>query len=132
MKIAIKSLLAASLVMVSTSLLATDDAGFSLGNNFEEVTGEALYHAICQGCHMPNAQGAKGAGMYPALAGNPKLGAAPYVIFMVSNGMGGMPALKQYLSDEQIAEVVNYTRSHFGNHFTDVVNADDVKTIAQR
>ena len=132
MKNVIKYFLIVSMLSVSTYTIATDDAGFSEGANFEEVTGEALYHAICQGCHMPNAQGAKGAGAYPALAQNPKLAAAPYVIYMVSNGMGGMPPLKQYLSDEQIAEVVNYTRSHFGNHFTDAVSADDVKTIAQR
>lgn len=132
MKTLFKTFITGLALVVSTYSLATDDAGFSQGNKFEEVTGEALYHAICQGCHMPDAQGAKGAGMYPALAKNPKLGAAPYVIYMVSNGMGGMPALKQYLSDEQIAEVVNYTRSHFGNHFEDVVSADDVKTIAQR
>lgn len=132
MKNATKYFLMVGMMSVSTYTFATDDAGFSEGANFEEVTGEALYHAICQGCHMPNAQGAKGAGAYPALAQNPKLAAAPYVIYMVSNGMGGMPPLKQYLSDEQIAEVVNYTRSHFGNHFTDAVSADDVKTIAQR
>lgn len=132
MKIVRKLLFTVCMMIVSTYSLATDDAGFSQGANFEEVTGDALYHAICQGCHMANAEGAKGAGMYPALAGNPKLAAGPYVIYMVSNGMGGMPPLKQYLSDEQIAEVVNYTRSHFGNHFTDVVDADDVKTIAQR
>lgn len=132
MKKLMRVLLVANMLSVSTYTIATDDAGFSEGANFEEVTGEALYHAICQGCHMPMAQGAKGAGAYPALAQNPKLAAAPYVIYMVSNGMGGMPPLKQYLSDEQIAEVVNYTRSHFGNHFTDAVSADDVKTIAQR
>ena len=132
MKDTLKAFSLAGMLMISSGSYATDDAGFSEGANFEEVTGEALYHAICQGCHMPQAQGATGAGMYPALAKNPKLGAAAYVIYMVSNGMGGMPPLKQYLSDEQIAEVVNYTRSHFGNHFTDVVDADDVKTIAQR
>lgn len=120
------------LLLLSSCAFATDDAGFSQGKNFEEVSGDELYHAICQGCHMPDAQGAKGAGAYPALANNPKLSAAPYVTFMVSNGMGGMPALKQYLSDVQIAEVVNYTRTHFGNHFTDTVSAEDVKTIARR
>jgi len=132
MKKTLNLLITSSMLLVSTCLYATDDAGFSEGANFEEVTGEALYHAICQGCHMTNAEGAQGAGMYPALAKNPKLAAGAYVIYMVSNGMGGMPPLKQYLSDEQIAEVVNYTRSHFGNHFTDVVSADDVKTIAKR
>ncbi len=132
MKLLVKTLVATGLLSLSAVTLATDDAGFSLGNKFEEATGDELYHAICQGCHMPDAQGAQGAGRYPALANNPKLSAGAYVTFMVSNGMGGMPALKQYLSDEQIAEVVNYTRTHFGNNFTDKVSADDVKMIAKR
>ena len=59
------------LLLLSSCAFATDDAGFSQGKNFEEVSGDELYHAICQGCHMPDAQGAKGAGAYPALANNP-------------------------------------------------------------
>ena len=35
--------------------------------------GQAIYEGVCQGCHMPDAKGAVGAGMYPALASNPKL-----------------------------------------------------------
>ena len=35
---------------------------------YPQQTGEALFKGICQGCHMPNAQGAVGAGAYPALA----------------------------------------------------------------
>ena len=30
--------------------------------------GEAIYKGVCQGCHMPDAKGAVGAGAYPALA----------------------------------------------------------------
>lgn len=132
MKLLTKVIIASGMLTASAASLATDDAGFSQGRFFEETTGDEIYHAVCQGCHMSNAQGAQGAGRYPALANNPKLSAAAYVTFMVSNGMGGMPALKQYLSDEQIAEVVNYTRTHFGNSFTDKVSADDVKIIAKR
>ena len=54
---------------------------------FEEQGGEALYKNICQGCHMPNAQGAVGAGMYPALAKNPKLEVAGYPIAVVVNAL---------------------------------------------
>jgi mono/diheme cytochrome c family protein len=32
-----------------------------------------------------------------------------------------MPAFGADLSDNQIAEVVNYVRTHFGNHFMDPV-----------
>ncbi|MCO3053903.1 cytochrome c [Pseudomonas aeruginosa] len=81
---------------------------------------------------MPQAQGAAGAGHYPALAHNPRLAAAAYPIYMVSHGNGGMPSFKDYLSDEQIAAVVNYVRTHFDNHYADTVKIDDVKKITQR
>ena len=51
---------------------------------------------------------------------------------MVSHGNGGMPSFKDYLSDEQIAAVVNYVRTHFDNHYADTVKIDDVKKITQR
>ncbi len=119
--------------MLSTSVAhATDDNEFSHGRHFEETTGEALYTHICQGCHMPDAKGAQGAGKYPALAGNIRLVSAAYMINIISNGQGGMPPFRSYLSDEQIAEVVNYTRTHFGNEFAGAVKADDVKPFTHR
>jgi mono/diheme cytochrome c family protein len=39
-----------------------------------------------------------------------------------------MPPFGPFLSDAQLAAVVNYVRSHFGNHYTDKVTAEDVKT----
>jgi mono/diheme cytochrome c family protein len=55
----------------------------SPGYRFTEQSGEALYNATCAGCHMPDGKGAQGAGHYPALADNPKVEAAPYVIVNV-------------------------------------------------
>lgn len=109
-------------------------AGFAVGaltarGHFVQRDGAALYHAICQGCHMPDARGAQGAGMYPALAANPKLASAAYPALTVLQGRRGMPALGDSLSDEQIAEVVNYVRSHFDNHFADSLTADDVARL---
>jgi mono/diheme cytochrome c family protein len=94
---------------------------------FEEQGGEALYKGICQGCHMPNAQGAVGAGMYPALAKNPKLEVAGYPIAVVVNGQKAMPAFGPMLSDQQIADVINFVRTHFGNNYKDAVKPADVK-----
>ena len=31
--------------------------------------------------------------------------------------------------DEQVAAVVNYVRTHFGNHYRDAVTADNVKAV---
>jgi mono/diheme cytochrome c family protein len=97
--------------------------------HFDQHGGENLYRAICQGCHMPDARGAQGAGMYPALAANPKLASSAYPALTVLQGRRGMPPFAESLSDEQIAEVVNYVRSHFGNSFTDNVTPGDVARL---
>lgn len=70
-----------------------------------------------------------GAGEYPALAGNPKLAAAPYVTMMVLDGHAGMPGFGDMLTDRQVAEVVSYVRTHFGNDHAEVVTVDDVKLL---
>jgi mono/diheme cytochrome c family protein len=102
---------------------------FSTGEAFDEQTGETLYTGICQGCHMPNGQGAAGAGRYPALAKNPKLEAAGYPVTMVLRGFNSMPTFAERLTDAQIARVVNYVRTHFGNSYTDAVKPEDVKAL---
>jgi len=89
--------------------------------------GEAVYRGVCQGCHMTDAKGAEGAGRYPALAGNARLASAGYVIHIVLNGQKGMPALGGNFTDQQVADVVNYVRSHFGNAYKDEVTLEDVK-----
>ena len=88
---------------------------------FPQQTGEDLYQHICQGCHMPDARGAIGAGAYPALAANPRLAAPVYPITVVLRGQRAMISLGESLNDEQIANVLNYVRTHFGNHYKDVV-----------
>ncbi len=94
---------------------------------FTEQGGEAIYKNVCQGCHMPDARGAVGAGMYPALAKNPKLEVAGYPIAVIVNGQKAMPALGGMFSDQQIADVTNYVRTHFGNSYKDKVTPADVK-----
>ncbi|MEA9607094.1 cytochrome c [Xanthomonas campestris pv. plantaginis] len=96
---------------------------------FATASGKHVYQAVCQGCHMPSGTGAQGAGEYPALAGNPKLAAAPYVTMMVLDGHAGMPGFGDMLTDRQVAEVVSYVRTHFGNDHAEVVTVDDVKLL---
>jgi mono/diheme cytochrome c family protein len=67
--------------------------------------------------------------MYPALAGNAKLASAAYPVLTVLNGRHGMPPLGVYLSDAQVAEVVNFVRTHFDNHYTDAVTPGDVAKL---
>ncbi|MGH8121917.1 MAG: c-type cytochrome [Rudaea sp.] len=96
---------------------------------FVHKDGATLYRAVCQGCHMADAKGASGAGSYPALAANPKLASAAYPAITVVHGRHGMPAFGDYLTDAQVAEVVNYVRTHFDNHYADPLSADDVKKL---
>ena len=95
---------------------------------FTEQGGEAIFKNVCQGCHMPQAQGAVGAGMYPALAKNSKLETAGYPVSVVVNGQKAMPAFGGMFSDQQVADVVNYVRTHFGNSYKDKVTPADVKS----
>jgi mono/diheme cytochrome c family protein len=97
---------------------------------FPQQSGEDLFKNICQGCHMPDAKGAIGAGAYPALADNPRLKAAIYPVVVVLHGQRAMPSFGDSLNDEQIANVINYVRTHFGNHYKDQVSPQAVK--AQR
>jgi mono/diheme cytochrome c family protein len=100
---------------------------FSNGYSFGEVTGEELFANICQGCHMPDAMGATGAGTYPSLASDSYLQSSGYPVYVVLHGRRAMPPFADMLSDDQIAAVVNYLRTHFGNNFRDSVTAADVK-----
>ena len=93
-------------------------------------TGAAVYQHVCQGCHMANGRGAMGAGAgFPSFAGNTKLASAGYPVYVVLNGMGGMPWFNGELSNTQIAGVVNYIRTHFSNHDTDAVKPADVAAV---
>jgi len=46
----------------------------------------------------------------------------------VVNGSKGMPPFGALLDDEQVAAVVNYVRSHFGNSYPDTVSSADVRS----
>lgn len=99
------------------------------GPPFAMQGGEAVYSGVCQGCHMADAKGAVGAAAYPALAKNSRLESAGYVLTMVMNGHRGMPPFRGHFTDTQIADVVNYVRSHFGNRYRDKISAADVEAL---
>jgi mono/diheme cytochrome c family protein len=117
-----------------------DDASFASVATLSNVSGEAIYSRICQGCHMPNGAGAVGAGHYPKLAGSTALASWQYVVLTMLGGRNGMPAFSApandqwdgptvHLSDAQVADVVNYLRSHFGNHYKDRISASQVAKL---
>jgi mono/diheme cytochrome c family protein len=112
----------------STGLSASEPA-LSAGFVFSEKSGEQLFANVCRGCHMPDGKGATGAGTYPSLAGNKNLEASGYPIAVVVNGQRGMPPFGSMMSNEQVAAVVNYLRTHFGNDYRDDVTADEVRAV---
>jgi mono/diheme cytochrome c family protein len=101
----------------------------SSGSRFVQSTGEDLFANICQGCHMPDGNGASGAATYPSIANDRKLEASGYPVHVVVNGQRAMPPFGAMLSDDQVAAVVNYLRTHFGNDYRDAVTAADVKPV---
>jgi mono/diheme cytochrome c family protein len=113
-------------------LAQSGDSQFSNPARFMVPTGEGLYADLCQGCHMPGGVGAVGAGAYPALAGNSNLASAGYPLTLVVNGRNAMPPFGDLLTDQQVAAVVNYVRTHFGNQFTGEVTAEDAKAVRPR
>ena len=114
---------------------AVEDTGM-MGTN----DGEKIYQQICAGCHMSKGQGAEGAGKYPAFAGSANMASSRYVAITMLNGRRNMPAFALprrnefyfppvWLSDAQVANVVNYIRSNFGNSYPDPITADDVRAL---
>jgi mono/diheme cytochrome c family protein len=123
-------------LLASAPLLQAADTPFSApqplvseGRRFTEKDGESLYKAICQGCHMADGKGAQGAAAYPALAGNPNLASPLYPAVLVLKGRKAMPPFRALLSDEQIAEVSNYVRSHLGNNHPGMLTPAEVKAL---
>lgn len=92
--------------------------------------GKVIYEHICQSCHMADGRGGHlSPAVYPALVGNPRLAARVYPAMLVVNGQGAMPAFGTMLSDEQVAAVVNYLRTNFGNTFADTLTVPEVRAL---
>ncbi|HEY2760386.1 MAG TPA: cytochrome c [Pirellulales bacterium] len=108
---------------------STSEPAPGAGSGFIEKTGEQLFAGVCQGCHMSDGKGAVGAGTYPSLAGDRNLESSGYPIGVVVNGQRGMPPFGSMMSNDQVAAVVNYLRTHFDNGYQDEVTAGDVKAV---
>ncbi|WP_029921820.1 c-type cytochrome [Nevskia soli] len=131
----------AALMLGAAAIAAhADDSSFTSTAGIGSIGGEEIYSRICQGCHMPQGQGAVGAGHYPKLAGDPRLASWQYMALTVLDGRNGMPPFglptdqvqetrTVHLSDAQVADVVNYVRSHFGNAYKDKVTASQVTAL---
>ena len=80
------------------------------------LDGERLYARNCLYCHGP-----QGGGIYGvALAENPRLDEARWPIRRVLLGGLGMPSFHRTLVPAEIAAVISYVRTSFGNDYGDV------------
>ncbi|MEN6455098.1 MAG: cytochrome c [Prolixibacteraceae bacterium] len=102
--------------------------------------GEGVYKAYCATCHQPNGKGVPG--MYPPLTPNTYIANKDSIIHVVLNGMQGkievdgevfnnFMAPHSHLSDQELAEVISYVRSSFGNAL-DPVTADEVASARKK
>lgn len=101
--------------------------------------GEKVFTANCSSCHQANGKGQPG--VFPPLAGNAVVtGDATGVIHIVKDGLNGkvavhgtayngqMPPWKGTLSDSDIAAVVTYIRTAWGNSATAVTESQVAAT----
>ena len=101
--------------------------------------GEEVYSANCATCHMPEGEGVEAA--FPPLAKTAYVKDATRAINIVLKGQEGeitvngkkynvpMAALSQ-LTDQQIADVLNYVRNSWGNK-NPMIKAAQVKAARQ-
>ena len=90
------------------------------------VDGREIYTRYCAACHQLHGQGREG--MFPPLAGSRTLTGNPRVPATVilsgvqskSNPQANMPAFGDAYTDQQIAAVLSYVRTQWGNKATSV------------
>jgi len=137
MKASLRAILLIVSTVIGASPVAADDASpksaaMSHGWQFSEQDGANLFRNICAGCHQPDARGAVGAGAYPSLVADEHLASASFITSVLLGGLKAMPPVGDMMSDAQVAEVVNYVRTHFSNAYSDAASAADVAAARRR
>jgi len=95
--------------------------------------GKSVYQKYCLTCHQADGSGVPG--MFPPLSPNEWIANKDKIIELLLNGQSGeitvngevynnlMPA-HDFLSDQQIADVISYVRTSFGNDLDPVTKED--------
>ncbi len=87
------------------------------------ATPQSQFLDNCSACHQATGKGVKGA--FPALAGSPFVQGDPKIVMTtVLNGRAGMPAFKDDLTDADLAAILTYVRSSWGNKASAIKPAD--------
>jgi cytochrome c oxidase cbb3-type subunit 2 len=106
---------------------ASVGAASTVADRDDAAKGHALFTANCAACHQATGEGLPGA--FPPLKGNPTVNDADATthIRVVLHGLQGgsvagiaysspMPPFAETLGDADIASIINYERSAWGNH----------------
>jgi mono/diheme cytochrome c family protein len=104
----------------------------SHGWEFSEQGGADLFGNICAACHQADAKGAVGAGVYPSLVADKNLASSDFMLAVLLDGLKDMPPVGGMMSDAQVADVINYVRTHFGNSYRDALSGADVTAARRR
>ena len=85
--------------------------------------GKTLFAKNCAACHQANGRGIPGA--FPALVASPvAIGPADEAAEVLLKGRGGMPDFSASLNDADIAAVLTYARSSWGNRAPPIAGAE--------
>jgi mono/diheme cytochrome c family protein len=108
------------------SFAAEHAVGQSSQAGFDAAKGRALYTTYCSACHGANGEGRPGT--YPPLKGSgvvTKVDATKHIHVVLHGSQGGraggvvyanpMPAFGSILNDANIADIIDYERSSWGN-----------------
>jgi len=111
----------------ATASGAAGSVAATSGVGYDAAKGQALFTANCAACHQTTGEGLPGA--FPALKGNAAVNDADATthIHVVLHGLQGanvggvvysspMPPFADTLGDADIANIINYERSAWGNH----------------
>jgi len=105
-------ILAGVAILVFVVMLFANEPGGGGGGAASDSPGATVYSDNCASCHGADGQG----GIGPKLAGE-VTSAFPDVedqIVVVTDGRSSMPSFGDRLSEEEIAQVVEYTRTELG------------------
>lgn len=75
--------------------------------------GQTIFAQSCASCHGAEGQGGTG----PRLAGHPQVQNPQHLVQVITQGIGYMPAVGANFSNRQLAAVITYVRTSFGNNF---------------
>ena len=128
------------IVSVITLGIAALSSSFNRQDIKESIKrGKEVYAMYCQGCHMEDGKGTAGV--------NPPLAKADYLkkpaktlINVILKGQSGevivngkkynaIMVAQDYLTDQQIADVLNYSRNSWGNKIPGIITPATVKAL---